>query len=337
MDYKGKTVCILLRDKTILRYKIAESPIARGGEGEIYRMIHKVEEDETVYILKLYLSLNKAARNKAKVRCMFNHPIQSINPDVKFCWPIGLVYDSRTFVFYGFAMQEAFSGSRNLEILSTYYVNDTIANRFPSESDWHNIFELDSEIGLKNRIRILSKWSNTICELHDKAQIVVGDIKPSNVLCTADGKVSIVDIDSMQYSYNAHKYIGTAHSPEYCHPDVHVDKAKLFDMPPKFDAFSLAVSFYMVLTGTHPYGNVINLPPYNKEKYQKLSSMIKARLYLRGDKGKYLKTIPECNLHANFARLPLEMQQLFNQTFNNSLDNIPTVRDWCEVLSKYSK
>ena len=150
MDYKGKSICVLLKDKTILRHKIVEDPIARGGEGVIYRFEHKEEEKISTFILKLYHSTHKAARNKAKVRCMFNNPVQSADPNVRFCWPIGLVYDNRTYEFYGFAMQEAFSGSRNLEILSTYYVNvfqiSFFINSFSFFYQYYNIFSKKNQI-----------------------------------------------------------------------------------------------------------------------------------------------------------------------------------------------
>lgn len=274
---------------------------------------------------------------------MFNHPVQSSNTNVRFCWPIGLVYDKRTTQFYGFAMEEAFPNSRNLEILSTYYINSTIAERFPSDCGWHRIFELRTKQGLRNRLVILYKWAMAIKELQEKGNIVMGDIKPSNVMCTADGKISIVDIDSMQYThkrYNAkeeksedHTYISTAHSPEYCHADIQNDKAKLLHLTPAFDVFSMAVSFYTILTGTHPYGNVINLAPYDDDKYQKLSSMIKAGLYLRSEKGKkYLRTIEGHNMHANFDRLSDDLKHLFDRTFTSRLEDEPTMKDWCIAL-----
>ena len=345
MDYKGKSVLILLKDKTILPHKIEEEPIAHGGEGIIYRIQYKVEENTTTYILKLYSSPGKAAKNFAKVKCMFNHPIQSSNANVRFCWPIGLVYDKRTTQFYGFAMEEAFCGSRNLEILSTYYINSTIAERFPDDKGWHRIYELKTNMGLRNRLVILYKWAVAIKELQEKGNIVMGDIKPSNVMCTADGKISIVDIDSMQYTYKRynpkeekcekHTFSSAAHSPEFCHPDVQNNKAKLFNLPPSFDVFSMAVSFYMVLTGTHPYANVINLPPYDDDKYQKLSAMIKSDLYLRSEKGqKYLRTIESYNLHSNFERLSDNLKELFNRTFTSKLEDEPTMNEWCLAIKK---
>lgn len=84
MDYKGKSLSILLKDKTILRHKITEEPLASGGEGIIYRFEHKDEEKKTIFILKLYHSPHKAARNKAKVRRMFNNPVHSADPNVRF-------------------------------------------------------------------------------------------------------------------------------------------------------------------------------------------------------------------------------------------------------------
>lgn len=334
MDYKGKTVKILLKDKTILQYKITDPPIARGAEGVIYRFDHKVEETVTTYILKLYLTPQKAARNYAKVHCMFNNPVRSTSENVRLCWPIGMVYDNRTFDFYGFAMQEAFNDSRDLEILSTYHINSSIASHYPNYPQWHDKFELDTAIGLRNRLRLLYKWSLAILELQNRCQIVVADLKPSNVMCTAKGQISIVDIDSMQYKHKGHIYLSTAHSPEYCHPDVHNNKALLMNLPTSFDAYSMAISFYMILTGTHPFDNIINLPPYDQEKYQKVSSMIKAGLYLRGKKKEFLAPVNGFNLHANFDRLPEKMKILFNLTFTLPLDEIPTVKDWCNTLKE---
>lgn len=332
MDYKGKTLKILFRDKTILNHKIDENPLVRGGEGEIYRFEHKVDEERKNYILKLYCERSKAARNCAKVKCMFNHPVRSHQKNVRFCWPIGLVYDARTQEFYGFAMQEAFPESRDLEILSTYFTHGTIADHYPDHPSWHGLYDLDTPHGRRNRLSILYRWTLAIEELQRIGHIVVGDIKPSNVMCTADGCISIVDIDSMQYTMGDHTYLSTAYSSEYCHRDVLLHKAMLYNLPKNFDAYSLATSYYTILTGTHPFGNVINLPPYNQDKYQKLSAMIKAGLYYRGGKGQFVKPVKLCNLHANADTLSNYMRAMFDRAFTETLDNIPTIEEWIETL-----
>lgn len=326
-------------------HRIKDEPIAYGGEGVIYKFAHRVGESVITYVLKLYSSKEKAKKNYAKVECMFSHPVQSSNVNVRFCWPIGLVFDNQSNQFCGFVMEQAFPNSRNLEILSTYYLKSTIAERYPNDIGWHHIYELNTRQGLKNRLIILYKWAVAIKELQEKANIVMGDIKPNNVMCTPDGKISIVDIDSMQYTnyrynpnkaaYEKHIYVSNAHSFEYCHAEVQIDKAKLLHLTPSFDVFSMAVSFYSILTGTHPFGNVINLAPYDDDKYQKLSSMIKAGLYLRSTKGKmYLRTIEGYNLHMNFDRLSDNLKDLFNRTFISKLDAEPSMSEWCRTLKQ---
>lgn len=264
---------------------------------------------------------------------MFNHPTKSSKENTRFCWPLGLVYDARTFDFYGFVMQVAFDGSRDLDILSSYHVNETIASHYPTDTSWHRIFELDTPQGLRNRLFILYRWACAINELHEKGGIVLGDINPHNILCTPDGKISVVDIDSMQYTVGDHTYLSGAHTAEYCPPEVMNDPVRLFKLTPEYDSFSFAISAYTILTGTHPYGNVINLPPYDGEKYNRLSEMIRAGLYLRGEKKDYLQTVHGFNLHANFDRLPLELQTLFNRTFTGHMGDYPIMKEWCDILN----
>lgn len=287
-----------------------------------------------MFILKLYNNRSKAAKRNAKVKAMFNHPNKSSDDNTRFCWPMGLVYDARTFEFYGFAMQEAFEGSRELDILSAYHVNESIADHYPSDTRWHRTFELDTPLGLRNRLFILYRWACAIKELHEQGGIVLGDINPHNILCTPDGKISVVDIDSMQFTVDGHTYMSGAHTAEYCPSEVMKNPAKMFELTPQYDSFSFAVSAYTILTGTHPYGNIINLPPYDGEKYNRISEMIRAGLYLRGEKKEYLRTVSGFNLHANFDKLPVTLQNIFNRTFNGVMEEYPTMEEWSYILKE---
>ena len=62
--------------------------------------------------------------------------------------------------------------------------------------------------------------------------------------------------------------------------------------------------------------------------------MIKANLYLRGEKGKFLKTIQDFNLHANFDKLPATIKELLDYSFTKGLDDIPSISIWCNSLKK---
>ena len=55
------------------------------------------------------------------------------------------------------------------------------------------------------------------------------------------------------------------------------------------DNFALAVAFYKILIGTHPFSGFKLKPPYNTDEYADISSHIEAELFAFGNKTDYIE------------------------------------------------
>lgn len=144
---------------------------------------------------------------------------------------------------------------------------------------------------------------------------------------TCEGKISIVDIDSIQIDTPNNFYKATAFTPNYFPADAYLQWQMEKPINKSCDVFSFACCAYMILTGTHPYNNVKLLSPYRMEEYNLISSRIKANLYLRGKKANYIRRVDsKYDLHSNFDRLPKCVQALFNKTLSDEFR--PTMGEW---------
>lgn len=333
MKYNGEKLRVRLYDGNSFMISISSPPHEEGGEGFIYKFLHP---KYGALVLKLYISEEKAQKNKEKIQFLVNNQISSEYDYIRYCWPIGVVTNCANNFFCGFIMQAAFEGSRDLKILDTYYLNKTIQNIFPDEHrGWYNRYELNTECGLRNRYVILLRWALALHNLHKNGFYVLGDIKPDNVLATSDGKISIIDIDSMQVKTGELFYSSSAHTAEYCPPEVLLHIERIKTIHPSYDYFSMGVSFYSILTGTHPYANTKILSPFDKkDTYNKISDKIKAGLYLRGKNSKYVQTIEPYNLHKNFDILPRQIRILLDRSLSHSPIDRPTAKDWCITLNE---
>lgn len=333
MGYKGQKLSVHLYNGNSFRISISTNPHEEGGEGFIYKFKHP---KYGALVLKLYISEEKAQRNKEKIFFLVKNQISSDYDYIRYCWPIGIVTNSTNNRFCGYIMQAAFEGSRDLKILDTHYLNKTIKDVFPNEHQgWYNRYELNTECGLRNRYVILLRWALALYNLHKNGIYVLGDIKPDNVMATSDGKISIIDIDSMQVKTKNLFFPSSAHTAEYCPSEVllHIERIKTLHL--SYDYFSMGVSFYSILTGTHPYANTKILPPFDiKDKYNKISDKIKAGLYLRGKNSKFVQTIEPYNLHKNFDILPGQIRVLLDRSLSHSPLDRPTAKDWCVTLNE---
>ena len=95
------------------------------------------------------------------------------------------------------------------------------------------------------------------------------DFKPQNVLVTSDGKVTIVDMDSVQISVgNKLLYRATAHTPDYVPPEFYnlgVGKKEYHIISQSWDMFAVGVVFYSELISCR--SSVVILRSYNRIFY----------------------------------------------------------------------
>ena len=102
-------------------------------------------------------------------------------------------------------------------------------------------------------------------------------------------------------------------------------------IPESWDRFSLAVLFYRVLFGIHPFTGTLN-PPF--EKHTNVSEIIERGFFVHGVHASKFKVIPPP--HKRFISMDSEIKDLFYQaldTTKNRPEFRPKASDWCHVLT----
>nr|WP_255777872.1 hypothetical protein [Mariniradius sediminis] len=197
---------------------------------------------------------------------------------------------------------------------------------------FHEKFDRKKPSSLENRLKLCVNIAIAIHCIHETGTYVFVDLKPQNVLIDPNGRVSIVDLDSLQVSKNSniihHGHVAT---PEYTPFEGSSLNPSINYIPPTWDYFSMAVIFYEIIFGLHPYV-ATSLKPY--EKLTTIQEAIKNGLFVFGLKSQYLKA-PE--QHDNFKLLPSNIQKYFIDAFdkgNTSPLLRPSAQDWGKVLAE---
>ncbi|MCB0551996.1 MAG: hypothetical protein KDD02_00480, partial [Phaeodactylibacter sp.] len=194
-------------------------------------------------------------------------------------------------------------------------------------------FNRNTEEGVKARIGLCANIAFAIHNFHSIGQYSMVDLNPNNILVTIKGKVSLIDCDSVQVKApNGRIYHGEMAMPDYIPPESVYTRSSKNYIDHNWHRFSLAVIFYKILYGIHPYAAT------SSGVYAGATSLgekIQNGLFVHGKKRKYLTSIP--GPHDDFFLLPSSIRRLFIRAFetNNSiLGNRPSADDWGAVLKR---
>ena len=229
--------------------------------------------------------------------------------------------------FLGFLMPLAFPNSKQLVNLITPKLNKKLTDEWFMRYDRGN-----GKYSLISRLKLICNILIPIHLLHLTERYVLKDFKPSNVLITQDGKVTIVDMDSVQISENGKLlYPGTAGTSDYIPPEFYkygIGKNKDDILTVAWDRFALGVVFYQVLFGLHPYvvTPYVSSASNTNEIFQNISN----DLFPFGANSSKIKSYPE--LHKRFTVLPLPIQRLFLRTFSLDYNNRPGAEEWGKII-----
>lgn len=303
---------------------------AGGGQGKVYHIRTSGYIDSC---LKKYTKDEDAKSSYDRIIYMIQNPPRNIvgSDSFRICWPTALAYDINK-RFIGYIMPLAFQKSRDLKILEVYSPKPISQQaKYKEYPEWFGKFELDTEDGFKNRIKMMCNWAIALYHLHETGKYVVVDLKPENVMATATGKISIVDTDSFQISENGRVlFEGPVGTPEYLPPEISDIRRRHLPFTVSTDCFSAAVCFYSILTGVHPYAGMIKLPPF--DKLESIEECIKNDLFAYGSRKQYLKFPTGLNLQKHFENLPPTIQGLFKRAFGQDYIHRPTMEDWGKAL-----
>ena len=298
---------------------LVDTPLASaGGEGTVYRVKPTLRFPD--HCAKIFHKEKITDYRKLKIAFMVeNKPPILSEAHFMICWPTELVYRNNNFV--GFIMPMAFGGSEKLYELTT----TKISNKLPQS--WHSKFSRTNQQGILNRLKICVNIAGAVNLIHRSGKYSIIDFKPQNILINVEGNISIIDVDSFQISNEGnilfHSEVAT---PEYTPPEaVRLNPSQCF-IPESWDRFSLAICFYEILFGIHPYtascdGQYSNATTIG-EKIQK-------GLFVHGSKKTWISVLPP--IHNNFNALPNDIKQLFIKAFEDGHTNHsvrPTAEKW---------
>jgi serine/threonine protein kinase len=315
--------------QTSKKHKITvqDSPLSSaGGEGQVHQIISPSSYKKR-YCVKIFHLDKRTKEREQKIIYMIKNPPSELDGGTfLICWPTELVYENNQFV--GFIMPLAFKGSIALYELC----RPVLKKNLPTE--WYK-FDITTNTGVLLRLKLCVNIAIAIHKIHQLNHYVLVDMKPQNMLVTKAGKISIIDLDSIQIA-NGSRVIHPSHAvtAEYIppegyqqnlHPSIHyIEKS--------WDRFSMAVIFYEVLFGLPPYAATYGGQYTDCDT---IPEKIQSGLFPHGTKARYIESLPKW--HNNFKKIPPPLKLLFFKAFeegHNRPNVRPTAQQWGQVFYK---
>ena len=313
-------MALKLRTSKGINITVETEPFAKGGEGSVHKVISP--NTYTGLCAKIYYPKERNVQRQNKIEHMVhNAPRNLVTQNKIICWPKEGLFEKNSFV--GFLMPLAFNNSIQLYELCTPKFNKKMSAK------WKQKYSRNSSIGIQSRLKLCTNLSASIHSIHKLNNYTLVDLKPQNALITFDGKISVIDCDSIQISKN-NKVIFPARvaTPEYVPPEGTRINPSKNPVSLSWDRFSIAVIFYELLFGLHPYTATYS------GQYQNcitLDSKIKKGLFVHGKNKNSISVLPK--FHQNYRVIPTSLKVLFNRAFEMA-NQMPDVRPTCEEWGK---
>ena len=288
---------------------IEEKPFASGGEGALHQILSPARYIN--HVAKVF-HIHKSGDFLREAKIIYlieNRPKFDYTPDHEtFIWVEQAIYDEKS-NFSGFIMPRA-SGEK-LEILC--------APNLPKHlgAEWKRL-SFSHEDSFRLRLKVCYNLASAIHQIHASGKYVLVDLKPDNIIIYPNGLISIVDTDSFEISENGKTiFPATVATPEYTPPEYYEGiRPGEVSIKNSWDNFGLAVIFYRILFGIHPFA-ASAVPPY--DNLVSLGDKIHHGLYVHHYKDKIFSVIPPP--HRKFDVLEEELKSLFQTTFIDGHEN----------------
>jgi DNA-binding helix-hairpin-helix protein with protein kinase domain len=304
--------------------ELEEQPFASGGEGELYEI---VSPGYARTVAKIYHPKKRTSLRHQKILYLHENPPKEFEKEegIHLIWPKQLLFNKNK-EFVGFLMKKA-TGDK-LELLTL----PKIPKRYLDE--W-GAYSFDEDKRLFQRLKICHKIAKAIHRLHATEQYILVDMKPDNIVVSPEGNIALVDLDSIEVVKDGETiYDAPVATPEY----TPADSYRKWEVDPTqedpWDRFGLAVIFYKVLLGIHPFAASTGKPfEHLTSIYEKITN----GLYVHHPELRSnFKVIPA--LHERFYSLPTTLQNLFNQCFIDGYNDPfarPSSEEWSMALHEY--
>lgn len=305
------------------KIKIASKPFASGGEGALYHVVSPRQYKHL--IAKIYYPEKRSPLRENKITYLIQHPPIPISQKqhAPIGWPVDTLYDNEK-DFIGFL----------LPLLQGNKLTILTSSKLPRRIDtaWLR-FSLKNKDSFKLRLRLCFNIASTLYQIHNSQNYVLVDLKPDNILVQANGLISIVDMDSVEIiEDNNVLFPAPVATPEYTPPEKYtIERSISTPVHESWDRFSMAVIFYQLLFGLHPFAASAKAP---YDKLVGLDDKIRYGLFVHNpDIQEHFATIPPP--HRRFNEIDSLLKDLFLECFvlgHTHADSRPTAEDWCAYL-----
>lgn len=314
-----------LKDKTIIQ--LSPEELGGGGEGKVIDIIAPAKYAS--YVAKIFITDNADKlidKQKRLTYMITNKPAKTSDKEGNafLIWPDELLYNDDKFV--GFLMPKA-----NGVLL--FSLCDIELGNYPKPKhdeklgkEWQH-YARHKPLSLIYRLQLCTKLAEAVHAIHSEGRYIIGDIKPSNILVQPSGTIAIIDLDSCQIAENGNiLFEGNVGTPEFSPPD----KQQGYKTA-SWDLFILAIIFYEILCGIHPFAWFCDHPYEQNECPQ---HNIRDGLFLHG-KNKFLVKSKHIQ-HNVFDQLSDSVRQLFIQCFDQGAfdsSQRPSAKEWADHLT----
>lgn len=296
-----------------------EQTLGSGAEGNVYEVVSPVSYKH--YVAKIYHSQELKKDREPKIKRLI---ASGLNSDISssIIFPKECIYNEKG-DFMGFIMPK---------INAPYHLTSLCSLSLPHNIPelWYNKYTRTS-YNLYFRLLICKNLAKVVANLHATNQYIFADLKPENIKVNVEGKVFILDIDSIQITNSQQQLLYPTEkvTPEYAPQEIKKLNFKEEAISESWDRFSLGVIFYKILLGLHPYTGTC-LPPY--ENLVSNEQKIQANLLPLGDQAHHFDIIPAP--HHSLEQLPQRIQTLLMASFKIQPKLRPTAAYWHEILAK---
>jgi serine/threonine protein kinase len=310
---------LLKESRTVI--ELETTAFAGGGEGDLYKIKSPVAYRN--YVAKLYHPHKISKEREEKTQYLIDHPPVGLSENGSIVWIKDALY-TKAYKFVGFIMP--FAKGKKLELLCLGKLPKKIGK------NWQR-FDLKKPDAIQYRLRICFNLAAAIYQMHATNHYVLVDMKPENIIIQPNGLLAIVDTDSVEVIENGRAiFPAPVATPEYTPPEFYTNKhQKNGIIGEPWDRFGLAVIFYKLLCGIHPFAGSAK-PPY--DNLASLHEKIEHGLFVhRTLNTTVFSVIPPP--HKQFKELCFELQELFIQCFEEGHHNPearPTADEWCSAL-----
>ncbi len=310
-----------IKDHLGNRVNIDSLPLFSAGQAEIYKIQNKN------MVAKLYHKLDDNKRNRLNNKLIFmvkNPPFDKATPTnivQSIVWPEKVLYDDSG-DFIGFSMP-FIEKSKILSILTIPSYADK------NDKIWLKFNSNNNKSFFNQRVAICYNLVSVLQKIHESNRYIIVDLKPDNILIDIEGKIALIDIDSIQVvAPNAIYYADAWTKEDYCPPEFYISKMdpKQEVLDPNWDYFLFAIIAYQLFFQLHPFMGV------TKTNFT-ISDNIKHKYFAHGKNKGVFQSFPPP--HNNFNNLSSELQKYFVQTLDGESFDRVNFNDAKEIFSKH--